>query len=527
VERHGSESYFVSGEGLLSESVGGRAATLAATAAGEPPFRFLRMGPRGTGHQLGNATRARLAAAITAAPAGPESKVPAGYTYVAQFIEHDLTFDRTQVTTRTLVTPAELLAARGPKLDLDSLYGSGPQDRASAGFFAEDALHLRSGATAPVGGAPAMGGFDFARIGRGPSRGAARRALIPDPRNDENLAVANVHLAFIRFHNRVVDTLAKNTSLARRFALARETVVKHYQWMIRTDFLPRVCDQAALNHVFKNGRKILEPDASPMDTPAMPLEFSVAAFRFAHSMIRGAYNWNAQFDDGAGTLDFLFRFAAASGDLGGGLRVPTNWIPDLRRFYDFNETGRADLVVPAAKSNRAMRIDTKLVEPLQYVPQERLGLPVVPEGDPAQNLAFQDLTRATMVRLATGQQMAHLFRRKGVKVDVLKKNAIREGNRGASLDLLTATQRDSVLNNTPLWFYVLREAELNRGKLHGVGARIVAETFHRAMEASTHSIVRDPSWRPTLGPNSRTFRMADMLLFAYDGRAKLLNPIGS
>jgi Animal haem peroxidase len=527
LERHGSESYFVAGEGLLSESVGGRVPAVANDVEGSvPPFRFSRIGPRGLRHQLRNATRARLAAAMTAEPSGPESKIPAGFIYLAQFIGHDLTFDRTQVTKRDLVTPAQLLAARGPKLDLDSIYGAGPQDAVSAGFFAEDALHLKTGATAS-GRYASLDGFDFARVGEGPSRGAARKALIPDSRNDENLAVANVHLGLIRFHNRVVDTLPGETPPARRFALAREIVVKHYQWMIRTDFLPRVCDRAVLDDVFKDGRKAFEPNPSPIDVPTMPLEFSVAAFRFGHSMIRAAYNWNAQFDDGAGTLDLLFRFAAVSGELGGGLRVPTNWIPDLRRFYDFGEAGRTDLVVPAAKFNRAMRIDTKLANPLQYVPDERIGPVSGREGDPARNLAFRDLTRAAMVKLATGQQMTQFLRSKGVKVAALGKTAIREGARGASLERLTATQRDALLRNTPLWFYILREAELNNGRLQGVGARIVAETLHRAMEASTHSIVRDPSWRPTLGPSKRTFRMVDMLLFAYEGKKKLLNPLGA
>ena len=88
---------------------------------------------------------------------------------------------------------------------------------------------------------------------------------------------------------------------------------------------------------------------------------------------------------------------------------------------------------------------------------------------------------------------------KGVNVSLLTKAKLRDGNNGASLADLTAHQRNRVLTQTPLWFYVLREAELNNGKLKGVGARIVAETFHRAMEGSTHSIVRDPAWRPSLG----------------------------
>jgi len=130
------------------------------------------------------------------------------------------------------------------------------------------------------------------------------------------------------------------------------------------------------------------------------------------------------------------------------------------------------------------------------------------------------------VRLATGQQMAAFMKSKGVNVTRLKKAQIRDGTGGVVLDTLSAKQRTAVLTNTPLWFYILRESELNGGQLRGVGARIVAETLHRAMEGSQFSIVRDPAFKPTLGPNNTTFRMVDLLLFAFEGKKKLLNPNG-
>ena len=79
---------------------------------------------------------------------------------------------------------------------------------------------------------------------------------------------------------------------------------------------------------------------------------------------------------------------------------------------------------------------------------------------------------------------------------------------------------------TPLWFYILREAELNNGRLKGVGARLVAETFHRAMEGSRFSIVRDPDFRPSLGRNDTTFEMTDLLFFAFGGKKSEINPLG-
>jgi hypothetical protein len=515
VDRHGSESYYVVGEGLLSESVGGRESALEVTPT-TPPFRFSRMGPSGAQRQLPVATRRKLAQAMVA---GPEtaSPIPAGFTYLGQFVDHDLTFDATSVALDEHVSPADLLQGRSPSLDLDSLYGAGPLDPDSARFYEADGIHLKVGRTDPIDGIPGKAGFDLPR-GAGSTVAKKRKAIIPDPRNDENLAVAQTHLAFIRFHNRVVDTLPQRIPAAQRFRRAREKVIKHYQWMLRTDFLPRICAPGVVNAVFRNGRKAFEVGVPDTDVPTMPIEFSVAAFRLGHSMIRSTYNWNRDFDFGLGTLDLLFTFSGGSGNLGGGRRLPSNWIADFRRLYDFTEAGRADLRVPPSKFNRALRIDTSIANPLAT-------LPGFPAGEA--NLAFRNLARARTVRLATGQQMVAFLRSKGVSpLNRLTSAQIRNGNNGADLGGLTSQQRDALVRDTPLWFYLLREAELGTGKLKGVGAQIVAETFHRAMEGSGVSILRDTAFKPTLGPDDQTFRMVDLLLFAFERKKTLLAPLG-
>ena len=146
----------------------------------------------------------------------------------------------------------------------------------SATFYSDDA-HLKIGATAPIGDLPAKQGFDLPRIGTGDAS-TSRAALIPDPRNDTHLAIAQTHLALIRFHNRVVDSLPSSVSGSERFVAAREIAVKHYQWMIRHDYLPRICEPAVVEDVFTNGRKAFEAWASPFDVPTLPIEFSVAPF---------------------------------------------------------------------------------------------------------------------------------------------------------------------------------------------------------------------------------------------------------
>ncbi len=526
MQTHGSETYYVEGEGLLGESVGGRdknepAIVAAAAAAGTgveapPPFRFSRLGPKGVNRQLGEPNRKKVGAAMAVAGGG-KSQIPAGFTYLGQFIDHDLTFDKTEVTLGTRLSPAQLLQARSPTLDLDSLYGGGPTDPESAKFYEADGVHLKVGKT--IG--PTRVGFDL------PRPQGKRKAIIPDKRNDENLAVAQHHCAMIRFHNRVVDKLPASVPQPQRFATARDIVTKHYQWMIRTDYLPRICAPGVVNDVFNNGRKAFEPGATAMTVPTTPIEFSVAAFRLGHAMVRARYNWNSAFDNGQGTLELLFGFSALGGNLGGNIRLLSVWIADFRRLYDFSEANKPNLTVRSAKFNNAMRIDTTIVDPLQHLPPKAIDLPAsTPGSDERRNLAFRNLTRANMLTLATGQQMVAFLRNKGVNVTKLTKAQIRNGKNGADLSALTHSQRDAFLKNTPLWFYILREAELNGGRLKGVGARIVAETFNRAMQGSASSIVNDTTFKPTLGPNNNTFRMVDLLLFAFEGKKALLAPNG-
>src|SRR5215208_2427612 len=412
---HGSESFFVLDEGLLGEAAGGREPTLALApdvAAITPPFRFSRLGPKGDGKQLTEANRKKIGA-LMAAGTGGQGQIPAGFTYLGQFTDHDLTFDKTIVTFGDKISPAQLQQNRSPSLDLDSLYGAGPADPESAKFYEADSLHLKTGKSKAAGGFAALDGFDLPR-GAGTTNAEKRTAIIPDPRNDENLAVAQTHCAMIRFHNRVVDTLPAAVPQSQRFVKARELVTKHYQWMLRTDYLPRICAEGVVNDVFNNGHKAFEVGVRATDVPTMPIEFSVGAFRMGHSMVRAAYNWNKVFDDGTGTLDYMFIFSALGGDLGGETRLISTWIADFRRLYDFGEANKPNLEVPANKFNRAMRIDTSIVDPLRHLPPHAIGGPAsMPFNDPDRNLAFRNLARANMVTLATGQQMATFLRSKG------------------------------------------------------------------------------------------------------------------
>jgi Animal haem peroxidase len=469
MKRHGRDDFYVIGEGVYTTgakepSVLQEPSTLAALRK----FRFSRLGPQGDPvDENQRQINAQVAGAMTADGAtNPDSDpgVPAGYTYLGQFVDHDLTSDKTAVHLGQDVTVADLVQGRSPALDLDSLYGLGP-DREPR-FYEPDGVRLRTGSTAGVGfppGDPVAGidqqGFDLPRSGQGSTAAERRAAVIPDARNDENLAVAQTHLMFIKFHNAVVARLLEQgTASSVLFDKARRTVVLHYQWMLRHDFLPRIVDPAVLDDVFTHGRRFFE------------------------------------------------------------LPAPYGPDPDLYRVH-----GRPDLLPPEGRGglNVTKRLDTLLVDPLAKLPRGSFGGRTDVPGavGPSLNLAFRNLTRAGMVRLATGQQMAQLL-----EVEPLEPAAVLAGNGGAVIPEgdgdtgLSEQQRSFFAEHTPLWFYVLREAELGQGRLTGVGARIVAEVVHRAMEGSTHSIVRTPSFRPTLGPDEDTFRMVDLLLTAVQGK---------
>jgi peptidoglycan hydrolase-like protein with peptidoglycan-binding domain len=489
-----------------------------------------------------------------------DSHIPAGYTYLGQFIDHDLTRDVTKNLPlgSPVATPDELEQGRSPALDLDSLYGAGPV--ANPEFYQADGIKLKVGKTKASGtgaspDARDLDGFDLPRLGsQAVEPQDFRKAQIPDQRNDENLAIAQTHLAFVRFHNKVSEQLAsRGVPSAILFERARELVTKHYQWMLVKDYLPRIVDSAVVNDVFTSGRLIFEPGASGF--PTMPLEFSVGAFRLGHSMIREKYEWNAFFGSNGiigdfATLFTLFTFSGTSGNLSPGTdpdnplegnfeRLPTNWIADWPLLFDFVEAGIPELA-PVTFLNLARPIDIRLTDPLKQLPLGSFGarnpsVPPLPPTDKRRNLAFRNLVRARMVNLATGQELVSKINeamtaagRSAEAITPLSRQQIL----GTEFTSLSPQQQDDLANHTPLWFYILREASLNKingrdgtGRLGKVGGRIVAEVFHRAIEASRISFLRDREFTPTLGRTQGVFRMADLLLVAYDATKGELRPL--
>lgn len=551
-QHHARERFFVIGEGVASIGADGETVVTPPSAVEETrSFRFSRFIPGLHGQPNSINLLVKLAISMTAPGGVASTTVPAGFTYLGQFLDHDLTLDVTALDPAKPVTVEQLITGRTPILDLDCLYGMGPL--LSPEFY-DGPTKLRRGKPAPTGNPDAeQEGFDLPRMlaDGGVELRDQRKARIPDRRNDENLAVAQIHAAFIRFHNAVVDDLAASGApSAGLFEKARELVVKHYQWMVLHDYLPTVLDEEVLADVLRYGRRFFEHKASDPHA-TMPVEFSGACFRLGHAMVREVYEWNRLFGvsadpDQSGHLFRLFRFSGTSGTLtpaptgtipgskedladlearaGTFTSLPSVWVADWRLLFNLNGRGIAGLDAPAGKFNHAMAIDTHLVDPLHNLPTGSFD-GVVPDLELKRNLAFRNLARGRMLSLASGQQLAVAF-----DVTPLSATQIMNGNGGVTFDpgLKMKDHEKELTENTPLWFYILREAEFNGNRLGKVGSRVVAETFHRAIEASKYSVLRDPGFKPTLGPGAGKgeFFMSDLLLYAFKGDPKLLNPLG-
>lgn len=470
---------------------------------------------------------------------GGESSIPAVMTYLGQFIDHDITLntnsddvivplriDRPTIhpQNRSLVRTA-IRNLRTGRLDLDSVYGDSPVpdpenavlQRALREQAPGDPRKLRvgenqvfnppvntrplarpakpatSGGAAPRADLPRLGdlvgpGRPFATIAALPdglrpaptdSFGAwKRKAFIGDGRNDENLILAQLHVAFLRFHNAVVDALGPSGT----FADARRQTLWHYQWLVVNAYLPAVCDPAVVATVIAEGAPLydnflarqqqtggVEPGHLPL-----PFEFSTAAFRFGHSMIRGAYDYNQNFNPAPGgppgSLQLLFDFTgnrpvvtapdgSISGPIGinGSERLEENWIIDWDRFTS---------VGPGIQ--RARKIDSHVARLLHDLPNERSGA----VAGLLRNLARRNLRRGMVQNIAPAQAILDVLAARGIPMQRLTAAQL-------AIAGTTVVSDHGFDRQTPLWFYILKEAEhLGSGNHLGpLGSRIVAETL--------------------------------------------------
>jgi hypothetical protein len=455
------------------------------------------------------------------APDAEESGIPALYTYLGQFIDHDLTFDPDS-SFQKQKDPEAKIDFRSPAFDLDNVYGRGPGDQPY--MYNEDGRTFLLGDPITQGKPP--GGRDLQRNGAG-------RALIGDPRNDENAIVSQLQGLFQRFHNRMA---AQNDQTS--FQDIQKLVRHHYQYVVLNDFLPRIVSDSVLSQLKTNGAydRAKLKFYTAFDAPFMPIEFSVAAYRLGHSMIRPGYRLN----DAVLLPIFPLPPNETTGKPGlpegltGFRRLISDWALDWGRFIDIDKRGYGvDVDNPNQTAQQkldnfsrlqfAYRIDTALVDPLKNLPQSVAD-------NPPPSLALRNLQRGRQFGLPSGQAVAD-----ALGVAALKDSEILIGQ-GVDENLpkgkpkipnIVDAAGKIFAGNCPLWTYVLAEAiqnqttvtipvaenkQITTPQLGPVGGRIVAEVFLGLMFADPGSYLRmEPNWTPQGG---KTYALKDFVQFA-------------
>lgn len=443
------------------------------------------------------------------APNRSPGVIPAGFTYFGQFVDHDLTFDPTSLG-ENAVDVGDLVNFRTPALDLDSLYGSGPRDQPfmylrEAGGTGRQFLIgpvVQPGAAAPGGDdqrVVAMDGalYDLPRSCDGVNN---RTAIIGDKRNDENLIVAQLHRTMLHFHNAVCQHFPDAS-----FADVRKIVVHHYQRIVLTEFLPLICGQEAVDKALDHLEYYRIGPGELADTPFIPLEFSGAAYRFGHSMVRSVYNFNKVFNPAAGPGRGDFRLAFTfTGDGGffGAPRYPSNWLLDWRQFFDGL----------GAAPQMASAIDASI--------SDQLMIGNAPNATP---LAELNLIRGFRhYKLPTGQAVAARM-----NIAPLSEEVLESGGGGAVI------KKHGLARYTPLWYYILKEAEVHTNGKHlgPVGATLVAEVLVGLLKDDPESVLNYPG-TPKLAESDR-FTMADLFRFVESKQgsgsipaAGVIDPLG-
>lgn len=394
-----------------------------------------------------------------------DAREAAGWPFFGQFLAHDLTADRSPLTHRG--DARAIRNFRTPRLNLESLYGAGPIGSPFL-YDRDDAPKLLLGTN--DAGRPE----DLPRNSQG-------IALVGDPRNDVHLFMAQLHVAVINFHNHLVDRLREDgVDEDDLFDEARRTCIWHYQWVVLHDFLPRLIGSELAERLTDGGASGLSRGHDgDGETPIIPLEFADAGYRYGHSQIRHQF----RLPDG----ECLPVFP----DLVGFRPVPAARVLDWALLFDLPSREPAQ---------RAKKIDGRLPRSLIHLPVEISG--EVADQD-LRSLAVRDLERGNGVGLPSGETVAK-------ELDV------------EPLDRKELSLPDGWKGETPLWYYVLKEAELRRGgdELGEVGGTIVGAVLVDVIEADPGSFLTvDPSWRPTVDTASDgEFGLVDLLL-ASNARA--------
>ena len=461
------------------------------------PGAFGRMFPTLPSVQFTNPSLENLAKAMLDPAGGADNPaLTAGFTFLGQFIDHDITFDPTSSLEKQN-DPEAIHNFRTPVLELDSMYGSGPATMPFL-YDAEDVGKL-------------LIGRDAENKPNDLPRNRQGVALLGDPRNDENLIVSQLHLTFLKFHNKALDHVRANGIEGGvkippeiEFEETQRVVRWHYQWMVVNTFLRKTLGEKMWSRLVepdKPGKKDKEPSAKTVGQdpignildgvlkffrwkrePFIPVEFAVAAYRFGHSQIRPGYRINAGF------ASSIFPGLHVPASLDVNKVLVAGRAIEWSRFFDLG-TGGGPL-------QQGKTIDTALSSPLGNLP----GFVTIP------SLPERNLKRSNAFSLPWGQRVALAIGERPLTDDQLAIN-------GTKLTALGFPP-----SKAPLWYYILKEADVQAAGQHlgEVGGRIVGEVFLGLLKGDFKSYFnQDPCWQPFLPAKKKgDFTIADLINFA-------------
>lgn len=404
----------------------------------------------------------------------------AGMTFFGQFVDHDVTLDATS-SIGTEIDPQSIRNIRTPNLDLDCVYGDGP----------EASPHLYS---------PDHEGFLLFGRDDNPldlARNCKGTALIGDPRNDENIVVSQIQGAFITLHNILLSKAEDDPSVREvihrysqdgmrselwseqiippglsLFEDVRRFVRLHYQYVVINDLLPAFVKSDELQAAMAN-------DPFGNNGPLLPAEFSVAAYRFGHATVQPEYKLKS----GSNPVDLF--------DMQGFQKRNPDSDIEFSQFFDI--TGPAQRALPVG-----IRMADTLFN-LPFIEGTLKFRSVQTTTSQAKKLGLRNLLRDRgSLRIASGQQVArHL---------------------GLPEQHAPETLKSAGITKTPLWFYCLQEAETIQ-KLNGVGAAIVGSVFGRLLKHDNESITNLSSFTPWAGFGGNKCSVAALMDFVEKNRS--------
>lgn len=424
---------------------------------------------------------------------GEHPDLGAAYTYFGQFVTHDISaFGTPHADRHEHITPKNL---RTPYLDLDSLYGGGPNVMP---FLYEGGL----GPKFIIGGKSDLKfrarRDDCQRSRRAEIDDIPRNqqdvALVADSRNDSTVMIAQMHLAFLKAHNRIVDMVRDEgiDNPVRVFEEAKRRLTRHYQWVVTKDWLPKILNGVCAAEL---ETKIEEVQRRPIDRaqlvpPKIALEVVMGVLRFGHSMVRSRYVLNEKMAEPMPlTVDVanFDWFNAPYRSVAGYYPIRNDWWINWSFFLPISPETREAISVPpdahfAGRAyQRAHRIGPGLSSHMRNIHPRLMQQPG------RMSIAEATISSGRAMRLADGPTVARHLGFKPVGPE-----------------------------DEPLWLYVLNESvrEEEGLRLGSVGSRLLLDTFWDVLvnDPDSYLIPANDRFIPSLSRRGKSFDLADLLL---------------